>query len=287
MNMSMHYWRGLLFIVTGAGCLNWGCSDEPAAGTTFNNPDGGGTGGAGGAIALLHQCPEATAPPEVCAQNRLEGSFSTRTGSLSELEDVTEVTGQLEITTLDGLDALRCLSRVGNDLTITPGASEVGTLWGLRNLVFVGGNLGLTTGGAGVYVDCGLRNLESVGTALSTGGAIDFTSGGRGLLDLTKLLVVTHIRISGSALDRIVLPDDVTLTMGQVGLENNAQLTDVSGFQNVTIRRSPTQVSDAYSLRIVDNPMLSACRANELAQLWVDAGFSSTSIEISGNGPGC
>jgi hypothetical protein len=313
--MSVRGWRWRVFLGTSVACSTWGCSDEPSSGTTFTNPDAsGGTGGSGvgGAINIprdggagvggssatggvggggvvsptLHECPPASAPPETCPVRLMQGSFSTSTGSLAELEGVTELTGALEIDTLDGLDALGCLGRV-DEVTIELDSDDVGTLWGLRNLVFVGGSVDLIAGGATVHIDCGLRSLESLGSEWLTGGAVDFSGRVKGILDLSRLREVTHIRISGSELESIVLPNNVTLTMGQLGLQNNSLLAAVSGFQNVTIQPSGIQVSGAYSVNIVNNARLSTCRANELAGLWLNAGFSSASITISGNAPDC
>jgi hypothetical protein len=139
-----------------------------------------------------------------------------------------------------------------------------------------------------VQVDCGLRRLESLGSAYLTGGAVDVSSGPlAGELDLSRITEVTHIRIQGSDLTRVTLPSNVTLQMGQLFCVGNSALEDVSGFDNVTVTPSNIQVSGADSVRITNNALLSTCRAIELRDVFVAAGYSTTSMQISGNAADC
>jgi hypothetical protein len=257
--------------------------DEPTGGSAP-----GGTGGSGGSSSglVLHQCPTTPDPP--CPARTFSGSFDTRNGSLAELQGVTEISGTLTIRDLVGMEALSCLEHAGNDVTIDLFSGEAPeSLWGLRNLRVVGGTLDIQPGSQDVHLDCAFRRLESVGSRYLTGGAVDVRGRLVGELDLSRVTEVTHIRIRSSKLTRITLPSNVTLTMGQLFLENNAALTDVLGFSNVTLERTGIVVSGAYSLRIVDNALLSTCRAVQFQQIFLNAGFGETTMEISGNAPDC
>jgi hypothetical protein len=97
------------------------------------------------------------------------------------------------------------------------------------------------------------------------------------------LTLVRHIRIRGSLLTRLVLPSNATLNMGQFSLEDDPYLSEVAGFEGVTINSA--SVGGTYSVRIVDNPLLSTCRANGIAKLFTDGGSPVESVTIMNNLP--
>jgi len=49
------------------------------------------------------------------------------------------------------------------------------------------------------------------------------------------------------------------------------------------VKPSSIHVAGAYSVRIVDNPLLPTCRAEELKALFAAAGFDPSTMTISGN----
>jgi hypothetical protein len=253
----------------------------------------GGKGGSGGSTSLggspalqLHECPS---QPDPSCPSKVLPSYQSGTGTASTLQGVTEVTGGLEIGTVEELAQLDCLETVGDDLEIdffgedAPGPV---TLWPLRNLRTTGGGVDIATSSNEVWADCGLRNLQSLGEQYLTGGAVD-VSGLRGELDLSSVQKVTHIRIKGSHLTKVTLPSNVALTMGQLFFTSNDELTTVDGFQGVALTQSSIQVTGALSVNITDNPTFSNCRANELKAIFVAAGFSEANMDVSGNLADC
>lgn len=232
----------------------------------------------------LHTCP--ASPDPACPTKVVSGDVrADDAAGVAALMGVTSIEGGLSIGTEEGLDALSCLESVGDDLEIDLfGSRGDASLWGLRNIKTIGGGIDVSDSFGKVYADCGFSKLESLGAAYATGGAVDCTSGLAGELDLSSLKVVRHIRLKNSELTRIKLPNAVSmLEMGQLAFDDNPLLSDVSGFSGVTIKMSGIVVSGAYSVRIVNNPKLSDCRARELAALFTAAGYSAASMTISGN----
>ena len=237
-------------------------------------------GGGGGAMPsiTLHQCP--TTPEPSCPTKVLERYTLTNP---SDLEGVTEVKTALNIYQPEELAALSCLETVDDDLMIDVfSPSQALSFWPLRNLQKTGGGVEVSAGLTEAWVDCGFSRLTSLGSAYVTGGAID-VSDLSGKLDLSSVKTITHIRINRSNLTQVTLPSSAALTMGQLWFDTNPNLTTVDGFTAVMLKQSNIQVSGAQSLRIVNNPQLSTCRANQLQQLFLAAGFAAADMVISGN----
>jgi hypothetical protein len=205
---------------------------------------------------------------------------------LAGLQGVTAVEGGLRLSGIGvSPDSLSCLETVGDGLEMRVFAADTDvSLWGLRNLRSVAGSIDLSAGLDRLYIDCAFRRLESIGERYATGGAIDTSGDVSGELDVSNLTLARHIRLRGGQLTRVVLPSNRTLNMGQLQIEDHPYLTEVAGFAGVTIQ-SASLVSGAYSVRIVDNPQLSTCRANELAQLFIAGGSPQETVTIEGNAP--
>ena len=87
---------------------------------------------------------------------------------------------------------------------------------------------------------------------------------------------------SNSDFSVVKLPSDRVLSMGQLWFDNNRYLSEVSGFMGVTMAAGS---GGANAVRIVDNPRLSECRAQELAKSFTDAGVALSSVNIMNNLP--
>jgi len=280
---------GSLFLGGGAGSGGTAGAGGSQSGGASGGSVGGAPGGAGSGNLprppdiALHTCPAVADPP--CPALALAGDVMARTDAeLQALQGVTSIEGQLTLRIAGQVDALSCLETVGDNLDIDVfGADTDVSLWGLRNLKTVGGGVELSAGLERVYPDCGLSRLESLGMQYLTGGAVDTTGDVSGELDLSRLTLVRHIRIRGSLLTRLILPSGVTLNMGQFLLEDDPYLTEVAGFEGVTI--DSASVGSTYSVRIVDNPSLSTCRANAIAKLFTDGGSPVESVTIMNNAP--
>jgi hypothetical protein len=246
----------------------------------------GGSSASGGASSIvLHSCP--AAPDPSCPTKVFTGDYFSGSNTPDQLQGVTEVTGQMNLDTPEDLAPLSCLETVDDDLSIDLFTSDVPvSLWPLRNLKKTGGGVDISSGFAELWVDCGFSQLQSLGEKYATGGAVD-ASDVHGLLDLSKVQKVTHIRIKSSQLTQVTLPSGVALAMGQLWFDTNPLLTTVDGFANVTLTQTGITGGGIQSVRIVDNPGFSTCRANALKALFVAAGFSADAMLISGNQPDC
>ena len=270
-----------------AGTGGGGAGGTSNTGGSFANGGSGlnlaGSGPVGPTDITLHQCP--ATPEPSCPAKVLTGDYNI--GGAAALTGVTEITGALTIRETDELNALSCLQTVGDDVTIDLfGSGPSRSLWPLRNLKKIGGGIQINTGFSEVWVDCGLSQLEDLGAAYLTGGAVD-ASDVFGHLNLSAIKQVTHIRIKNTNLNQITLPSSVSLTMGQLWFDSNPLLTTVDGFKNIALKQSGIVISGAQSVRIVNNPKLSNCRANEFKAAFVSAGFSAASMVLQGNLPDC
>jgi hypothetical protein len=194
--------------------------------------------------------------------------------------------GGLEIATPHGLDALSCLQTVDGGLEIDLFAEyDEGTLWGLRNLQAVGESIDISPGAANLYADCGFSRLTSLGADAFTGGAFDVSGPLAGELDISRVETITHMRIKRSQLTKVTLPSNTTIKQGQLAFDGNAKLSEVLGFSGITFMPDNITVNGAYSVLITDNPLLSECRARELAQFYLDAGDPPESVTVMNNLP--
>jgi hypothetical protein len=271
----------------GGIVLEMGAGTGGSSGSANGGTANGGTSGSGGMPSIaLHTCPaavDAACPPKAMAGNVQVSDAA----SVAALQGVTSIDGELSIRTADGLDALSCLETVGDNLQVDLfGADGDVSLWGLRNLKSIGGGIDISDSFGDVYPDCAFSKVEKLGEQYATGGAVESDGGLAGELDVTLLKEVRHIRIRNSKLTRIKLPNNLSmLEMGQFALEGNGALAEVTGFSGVTIKQSSIQIAGAYSVRIVDNPLLPNCRALELAGLFKAAGYTDASMTIMGNAP--
>jgi len=261
----------------GAGGKATGMAGTASGGTTS-----GGTSSGGGPTVQLHTCPATPDPP--CPAKTLAGTvIADNEAEWAALAGVTHVGGDLMLMSPLGLDSLSCLETVDGSLELDFFAEEdEASLWGLRHLKSVGETIDIKPD-ASLYVDCGFSRLASLGADYFTGGAVDVQGPLVGELNLSQLKVNKHIRIKGSGLTKVTLPSSTMLTMGQLAFESNAQLSQVLGFTGITFKSDGIVVGGTYAVRIVDNPLLSECRARELAKVYQDAGASADSITIMGN----
>ncbi|MDB4987973.1 MAG: hypothetical protein JWN04_3151 [Myxococcaceae bacterium] len=260
----------------GASHVDAGRSDLPA-------PDGGTKHSDGGVQTVSFSKTDCSDHgPAPCASKVLDGDVRVASAAdLAQLEGVTEITGFLTVGGVSDLSALACLETVGDvfDLDL----SDTASVAPLRNLKSVDGDLTINAGSASVSVDCGFQALTSLGATSFTGGAFELQGALAGKLSLSSLKTVRHIRISGSALTDIALPNHESLVMGQLFFDGNRALANITGFEGVTIQQSNIHLDGVTTVSITDNPMLSECRAEELRDLFVAAGYSQADMKLSGN----
>lgn len=262
----------------GAGGSAGSLSIGPAMGGS------GGMAGGGGAPVALHTCsaqPEPACPAKVVAESVVIDDAA----QLTALEGVTQIMGDLTINATVDLTPLSCLTVVDGELEIDLfGDGDANSLWGLRNLRHVGQGIDISASSAGTYVDCGLSLLGSVGDDFS-GGSLQASGRLMGVLGLSYVKSIQNIRVSGSLLTKLALPTDTTLTFGQLALDDNQDLSLITGFTGITFSSGGIVAEGVYTVRIVDNPVLPECRAQELAQVYRDAGATEESITVMGNMP--
>jgi hypothetical protein len=70
-------------------------------------------------------------------------------------------------------------------------------------------------------------------------------------------------------------------------IENNLLLRNLDGLAGAALTGTSQLGSGFYSLRVIGNPLLPACRAEELGKQVLDAGYPAASITVSMNGPAC
>ena len=199
-------------------------------------------------------------------------------------QGVTEITGTLTLANADGIEAFACLEIAGGGLTVNGGTMPTGagppsvfpnlrTSLGVAFRIFSSGTLAM---------DCALRSLESI-----PGGYLDVLGGETGELNVSKVVGLQYVLISGTSLRRLVLPSNMAVRIGQLSIDRHPMLTEIAGFENVTLTPGTVDYGTYYSLRASGNPLLSSCRAQQLQQLFLGAGYPASSIIITGNGPAC
>jgi hypothetical protein len=282
--------------------LGSGGSNVPggAGGTGASSSGGGLAGGSGGAAASggsepngiggsevdYYPVPVCDPVPPACPEKVIDGSRTLL--SLEELEEmrgVTTITGDLVLRTVEDLSILDCLEDVGERLEIDVDGSLEG---GLPRLNVVGYQVKLSSTFFNdvdedeVSVDCAFQSLVEVNGQ----GSIDTYSGLTGELDLSRLTRVGAIRIKSSNLSRVKLPNGLRWGL-QLAFENNEELRELTGFEQMEVVGGEDHTVDTYILRILENPLLSGCRAQEIETLFRDAQYPDSSIIVEGNGPGC
>ena len=222
------------------------------------------------------------AVPVACPANVFEGNvYIDAEDPGTNYQGVTEINGDLSISSPIGLEGLDCLEVVHGYLDIRAASGE--SLAGiLPRLTALGGGLEYDVSALAdpVPVDCALQSLQSLGTEILFADNVDIYGPIAGELNLSALVDFLHIRLSGTALGRIVLPSSLAITFGQLKIEDNPSLVEVTGFENMTLTPS---IAGSYNLRIVDNPALSGCRVDELYQSFLSAGFPEDTLTVEGN----
>jgi hypothetical protein len=255
--------------MTAGGAL--GGSDTPAAGSGGSTPFGGAEGGA---------CqPEPACPDKVVEQR----TSLSNPADAAKLVGVTRIESSLDITYSEGIAALSCLDSVKDSISIELPGVETLHLGGLRNLRSVGGVIQLHHYSGDALVECGFSRLESIGAALGNAAGFDATAHLLGELDLSALKQAGSIYLAETQLSSLVLPSDVRLNMAQLTLAKNSLLNDIKGFTGVTIGSEGISLEGTYSLLIEKNPLLSECRARELAAPFLTAGRDQAGIHIQEN----
>jgi hypothetical protein len=274
-------------VTGGSGGAAAGSGGAAAGGTNGDAGFAGAAAGRAGApTVIVHECPQEPEPP--CTPNTFDGIYqSGGTTPLSALEGVTEITGDVYLYQAAGLDVLHCLERVGGSLTVTGGGLYDGTLWGLRNVRYVGEQVRLEAGLNAIHVDCGLSRLETVGDPQATLAGSVVIRDLRGELDLSRIARIMNIQVIGTFLERVILPNDVALGMMAFEFSGNALLTEIAGFENVTLQFASGGPLGLESVTFVDNPLLPSCRAEQLSDLFVQAGWDPADVMVSGNSPDC
>lgn len=268
---------------TGGQAASGGSSagGNPGAG----GDSGSGNPGAGGTTQEPATYPPVTCDPvpAACPTNVFDGDVTIDNLSPgTDFEGVTEITGSLDIDASAGLEGLDCLVTVRGDLSVSlqSGGSFENAL---PRLAFVGESVDLRVGNFAdpVLFDCALPSLASIGTLLLFSGNLDADGPLAGELNLSKLETFSSIRIDGTELERIVLPDDLSMSVSQLQVNNNRSLVELLGFDNMNLLGDPDPIS--YSLWIVNNRLLSSCRANEFGELFEEAGYATDSIHVRDN----
>jgi hypothetical protein len=286
----------------GTCLLLGGCSNEKAPDSTIESGGSGGMAGSAGSFVLGNggstagaggNTPVDTGPPptitfHVCGMPEPECSSKPLDGDvvidgvedLEALKGVTTIQGRLTIS-YEAIDTLWCLQAVSGDVSIDVSASDGdASLWGLRHLKSIGGNLELSNASARTYADCGLSELERVG--FEGAGSIEATDLG-GELDLSHLLAMRELDISNTELTQLKLPSSGSFALAHLEISNNAYLTQIGGFDQVTVQ--PLAVSLAEAVRIVNNPRLSDCRAKQIGEQFLKGGGDPGSVTTFGNLP--
>lgn len=86
-----------------------------------------------------------------------------------------------------------------------------------------------------------------------------------------------------SLLRQLTLPRNGSFTAGQLRIQGNTKLTNIYGFENVQLTGAAS-ASGSYSVYISNNPALRPCRAHDIAQQFIDAGYSPAAITVESSG---
>jgi hypothetical protein len=106
----------------------------------------------------------------------------------------------------------------------------------------------------------------------------------RGELDL-RALTRANVIVDRTVSQRVWLPRSLP---GQLSIRDNSQLSEVFGLEDWVSGEDDASYWLGGTIRtfsITDNPLLSQCRAEELAQPLRDIGYEPENITIEGNGP--
>jgi hypothetical protein len=189
---------------------------------------------------------------------------------------VTEITGDLDVYTFVGISAFDCLEIVGGQLEFWGGWRDDKLLGSFPNLRRVGRSIFFNADGT--IDSCAFRSLEDLGT-----GDFDMMGDVYGELNLGSLHQFFRIAVQGTHLRQLTLPSNGTFKAGQLRIQGNDELANIYGFENVLLTGS-VSVGGDYSLYISNNPRLARCRAHDIAQVFVDAGYAPNMITVESSG---
>jgi hypothetical protein len=128
--------------------------------------------------------------------------------------------------------------------------------------------------------------LRQVGPDTGADAGFDVTGNVALALDLGYLERVGYLRLVGTQIRTLQLADGGTLALGSVQIENNLYLSDITIFRGAQIEPiSGSYPPDERRVRVQDNPYLSQCKAQALAQPFLDAGVATTSVLLDHNQP--
>jgi len=234
--------------------------------------------------------------------NTIEGDFiSIETISLVGLENLTTIGGWLDVNVesfqgLNGLTTignrflvsennpvqnfigLESLTSIGNDLHLDENCC-INSFAGLENLSHIEENLRVDSECNCINSFSGLESLTTIEGNLQIGGvtALDFT----GLDNLSTIGGSIHLYRSGmsslSGLENVTVfgnnPTPWTFTNpGQVILENNSSLIDISAISNIPIS----------NLRLQNNENLSVCNIESICEYFAQGGTGMTENNAEG-----
>jgi hypothetical protein len=212
--------------------------------------------------------------PPACPEMRHEGDLDGLTEE--------EATAWVGLTHLEGsldfdddyegdFSEFDCLESVSGDFEY----------WGTK-ATFLGSfprlrEAGYTNVYTSVDVSCSLRSLEVTSTLF-------YSLGARGEIDL-RTLTRGNVVIDRTVVQHVWLPRSLP---GQLSIRDNSQLSEVFGLEAWTNGEDDASYwlgGTVRSFSITDNPLLSQCRAEELAQPLRDIGYEPDKVVTEGNGP--
>ncbi len=253
----------------GAGSSDAGSSDAGSGGSTTGGSSADGTGGSDDSETI-----ECDPIPEACPELRHEGDLDFNDPQESEQwRGLTHLDGDLDFGSgYDGdFSEFECLEHVTGTLEIWTGAGQV--IGSFPRLVEAD-RIHLYTG---KEVTCAL-------SALTTVDYIKASLGAAGELDLSGLTSSATIIAERTHLTRIFLPERMP---SQLAIYNNSVLEEVTGLGDInpTENDAANWGTLAAKLIIEDNPALSHCWAEQIAQPFLDVGYDSEVITVQNNGP--
>ena len=232
---------------------------------------GGSSAGTGGGTASL--CPPR---PARCPSKALKSDSTVYVSEAmpgDQFIGVTDFDGILSVLDAVGLTAFDCLETVSGQLSLNNGtttAAKFGSAF--PNLV--------SARDVDIDGDWGSQPIDCLFQSLARVGMVEVTDRVTGTLNLTALTSFNQIFVQGTELKRIILPNNGTFKVSQMGFRQNYSLYEIAGFQNVTLTGAPGLTSPYYSLQFQSNPGVSGCRILELADLFRAAGYVEGSIVI-------
>lgn len=214
--------------------------------------------------------PVVRCPTKVVDDDVFVGTYDLATDYVG----VTEITGDLDLYSLVDVSSFDCLEIVGGQMEIR--WNDDSLLGSFPNLRRVGQSIFFNSDGK--IDSCAFRSLEDLGT-----GDFDMMGEVYGELNLGSLHQFFRIAVHGTHIRQLTLPSNGTFTAGQLRIQSNYELTNIYGFENVHLTGSVSKGGD-YSLYISGNPRLAPCRAHDIAQVFIDAGYALNMITVESSG---